>query len=62
MKRITIEQRDQYGTKTYHPVCAIAKTFASIAGTKTLTFENLRRIASLGYEIEVKHPETATFN
>ena len=57
--KITIERRDQYGTPVFHPVCESAKTFAAIAKTKTLTPEALFLIKSLGYQIEVKHPETA---
>ena len=57
--KISIERRDQYGAVVFHPVCEAAKTFARIAGTKTLTPEALALIKSLGYQIEVKHPETA---
>ena len=57
--KITIERRDQYGSVVFHPVCAIAKAFADIAKTKTLTLDALGIIKGMGYEIEVKHPETA---
>ena len=57
--KIKIEQRAQYGALVYHPIDETARTFASIAGTKTLTLEALRLIRALGYEIEVKHPQPA---
>lgn len=57
--KITIEQRDQYGATVYHPLDDTARTFASIAKTKTLTLDALQLIRALGYEIEVKHPTAA---
>lgn len=57
--KITIEQRDQYGARVYHPLDDTARTFASIAKTKTLTLEALQLIRALGYEIEIKHPNPA---
>ena len=57
--KITIEQRDQYGARVYHPLDDTARTFASIAKTKTLTLEALQLIRALGYEIEIKHPQPA---
>ena len=50
-KQITIEIKDVYGQLKYYPVCKDALLFASIAGTKTLSEVNLRRIVELGYEI-----------
>jgi hypothetical protein len=51
-KKITIEIKDVFGVLKFYPVCKTAFTFASIAGTKTLTEVNLRRIIELGYEID----------
>ena len=48
---IRIELRDQYGKQVVYPVCEVAKTFAAIAGTSTLTDVTLMRINSLGYNI-----------
>ena len=56
--KVTIERRDQYGAPVYHPINETAQTFARIARTKTLTPDALALIRALGYEIEVKHPET----
>ena len=50
-KKITIEIKDVFGVLKFYPVCKDALIFASIAGTKTLTEVNLRRIIELGYEI-----------
>lgn len=50
-KKITIEIKDVFGVLKFYPVCKDALTFASIAGTKTLSEVNLRRIIELGYEI-----------
>jgi hypothetical protein len=50
-KTITIVVRDVYGKPCVYPVCAAAKTFAQIAGTKTLSHATLIAIESLGYEI-----------
>ena len=49
--QITIEVRSVYGKLTVYPVCDKAKTFAKIAGTKTLSHANLCAIESLGYAI-----------
>lgn len=43
--------KDQYGRLAYHPTNKEAQTFADIAGTKTLTFDTLKRIAALGFSV-----------
>jgi hypothetical protein len=57
---ITVEIKNVYGANAIYPVCPKAKTFALIAGTKTLTPEAIRNIKTLGFEITVKQtlPET----
>jgi hypothetical protein len=52
-KTIQIQIRNVYGNEQAYPVCDAAKTFAEIAGSKTLTPATLRKIQRLGYEIEV---------
>lgn len=52
MKEITIEIRDVYGQTKFYPHCESAKVFASIAGTTTLTEQNIRRIMQLGYKVK----------
>lgn len=42
-----------YGQTKIYPACEVARTFAEFAGTKTLRPEDLRRISSLGYAINV---------
>ena len=56
---LTVEIKSVYGTETIYPVCGTAKTFASIAGTKTLTRHALGQIKALGYSITVKSPSFA---
>lgn len=56
--KITIRIDRNYGILTCYPACEAAKTFARIAGTKTLTSHCLRDIAALGYQIELQQPDT----
>jgi hypothetical protein len=48
---IVVEVRDVYGIPKVYPVCAKARLFAEIAGSKTLTHATLTRVESLGYLI-----------
>ena len=48
---IQIEVRNIYGVTKIYPICGIAKTFADIAGSKTLTLSTVKKIESLGYHI-----------
>jgi hypothetical protein len=49
---LQIKIKTVYGEVKYYPVNDAAKTFAAIAGTKTLSIDNLKRIKSLGIAIE----------
>lgn len=51
-KSIQIEVRNVYGSLKIYPVCGIAKTFAEIAGSKTLTLAVVKKIESMGYHIQ----------
>jgi hypothetical protein len=53
--RVQLLVKDQYGTKALHPHNDTAKTFASIAGTKTLTLPTIKHIMALGYSVEYVH-------
>ena len=53
---IRVQVKSVYGEEKVYPVCEDAKTFAQLAGTKTLTRETLMLIRRLGYEIEVVSP------
>ena len=56
---ITVDVRSVYGKETIYPVDAAARTFASIAGTTTLTKDTLRGVFALGYEIRrAPHPSS----
>jgi hypothetical protein len=52
--KIQIEVKEVYGNKTVYPVCETAKAFAALARTKTLTFDAIKIIKGMGYEIEQK--------
>lgn len=50
--KITIQVKSNYGVLTAYPICPVAKAFAELAGTKTLTNQALLIIERMGYEIE----------
>lgn len=60
MNKITVSILNVYGQDKIYPVCDAAKTFANIAGTKTLTRETIALVQKLGYEITVQ-PQTVNF-
>ena len=53
---IRVEIKDVYGVRTVYPVCENARTFALIAGTKTLTRDTLRHVKDLGYAVVLAQP------
>ncbi len=59
---IRIRIKYVYGKETIYPVCAVARNFAMIAGTSTLTKRTLALIESLGYLIQVEHQVLAASN
>lgn len=54
---IVVKAKDVYGQMKFYPECEKAKTFASIAGTTTLTEATLRKVMQLGYEVKVERQE-----
>lgn len=53
--RIEIEVKSVYGLDKIYPVNEAAQTIARIAGTKTLSVQNLKDVCSLGLEVfEIK--------
>jgi hypothetical protein len=50
---IVIRIREVYGRRIAYPVCDKAKEFARIAGTKTLSRDNLYSIEELGFVVKV---------
>ena len=48
---ITIQVDKAYGGFLFYPVCDKAKTFAEIAKTKTLSYQAIKSIKKLGYEV-----------
>jgi len=57
MQTITVEIKNVFGNETIYPIDEKAKTFARLAGTKTLTRDAIKNIKDLGYTINVKTPE-----
>jgi len=47
--------KNVYGNKFFYPKCKIAKSFSDIAKTKTLSIENLKTIASMGYDVKLEN-------
>lgn len=50
---LTVEQRSQYGTTVWYPVCDKAKALAKITNTKTLTAKTLHECKNLGLKVVV---------
>ena len=59
--QVTVQIKSIYGVRQAYPVNEAAKIFAAIAGTKTLTAQDLRRIQSLGFEIVQRTEPAITF-
>jgi|TARA_B100000519_G_C14100720_1_gene370882 hypothetical protein len=55
--KIVIKKKNVYGENMYYPVCKDSKLFADIAGTITLTIENLERIREIGFRLELQKEE-----
>jgi proline racemase len=56
---IIIQVDKAYGGYLFYPVCDKAKTFAKLAKTKTLSYDAIKHIKELGYEVvskDIKNP------
>jgi hypothetical protein len=51
---ITIQVDKAYGGFLFYPICEKAKTFAKLTKTKTLSYDAIKHIKELGYEIVSK--------
>jgi hypothetical protein len=51
---ITIQVDKAYGGFLFYPICDKAKVFADIAKTKTLSYQTIKHIKELGYEVVSK--------
>jgi hypothetical protein len=51
---ITIQVDKAYGGFLFYPICDKAKTFAELAKTKTLSYQAIKLIKQLGYEVVSK--------
>ena len=53
---ITLEVKTHYGTQYIYPVCDTAEKLAALTGKKTLSHNDIKKIISLGYVIQVQQP------
>ena len=56
-QEVLVTIKSIYGEDRIYPACKVSTTFASIAGTKTLTDYTIDQMKSLGYVFKVK-PQT----
>lgn len=59
-REIFITLRRVYGMPVIYPACPDSRIFARIAGTKTITPQNLQLIKNLGFDISEKIDESTT--
>lgn len=57
MKEITVKITKNYGVEAIYPVDEAGRTFAQLAGTKTLTRATISLVKRLGYEVKVLQEE-----
>lgn len=48
---ITIQIDKAYGGFLFYPICDKAKTFTKLTKTKTLSYDAIKHIKELGYEV-----------
>ena len=58
-KNITVEIETLYGREVIRPICDAAKTFAKMAGTKTLTRQQIELVKELGYKVLINQKAVA---
>lgn len=58
MMEVYVKVVMHYGTERIYPACVQAEHFASIAGTKTLSRDNIAHIKALGFKVVVVAPIT----
>jgi proline racemase len=51
---ITIQVDKAYGGFLFYPICEKAKTFAKLTKTKTLSYDAIKHIKELSYEVVSK--------
>jgi len=60
-KEIEVRLVNVYGETKVYPACEVAKMFARIAKTKTLTDSTLDNVKGMGYRIRVLKDATPDF-
>jgi hypothetical protein len=48
---ITVKVDKQYGCFLFYPICEKAKIFAEMSKTKTLSYQAIKNIKRLGYQV-----------
>ena len=54
---ITLEVKTHYGTQYIFPICETAAKLTALTGKKTLSHNDIKKIISLGYIIQVQQPQ-----
>lgn len=54
---ITLEVKNHYGTQYIYPICETACKLTALTGKKTLSHNDIKKIVSLGYVIQVQQPQ-----
>lgn len=54
---IIVTIASNYGTEAIYPACDMAKKFAQLAGTKTLTRNTIKLIKELGFGVIVQQQQ-----
>lgn len=52
---ITVRIKNVYGNELIYPVCQQALSFAAIAGTKTLSRNDIAHIRDIGFTVNVEN-------
>jgi hypothetical protein len=55
-KQIIVGVQRIAGKDAFVPICPKAKTFAELAGTKTITHSAMGKIRFLGYTVKINQP------
>jgi hypothetical protein len=53
---IVVRVKNVYGNDTIYPVCEKAKLFADLLGQKSLTFNDMRIIQAMGFQVTIEQP------
>ena len=57
--KLSIRTKMSYGRVLYYPACRVSRIVAELAGTKTLSGEELQKLSAVGFEISYDEPGEA---